>query len=68
MRVIRIGRLTIEEAERDMARIWRTLEERAISSPQLLVRRSGGMVELDLGFLSHKDADFIARTILHLRA
>jgi hypothetical protein len=59
MRIMRVDRLTMAEAENLIAVLWRTLEQQGIPSPQLRICQVGDLVDLTIEFLSQQDGDLV---------
>jgi hypothetical protein len=68
MCIMKIGRLSMAEAENFVATLWCTLEEHGVSSPQLRVGRARGAVDLSVQFRSQKDSELIRRIMPSLAA
>ena len=66
MRIMRVGRLTMAEAENLIAVLWRTLEQQGIASPQLRICQVGDLVDLTIEFLSQQDGDLVRRVMSRL--
>jgi hypothetical protein len=68
MCIMKMDRLSMAEAENLIAALWRALEEQGISSPQLRVRQTRGLVELSIEFCSQKDSELMRRIMPCLAA
>ena len=68
MRIIRLGPLTMAEAEEAIAILWCILEEHRILTPRLNVHRVAGAVDLSVEFLSQEDADLVRQVARRSRA
>jgi hypothetical protein len=68
MCIMRMARLSMPEAEKLIAALWRTLEEYGVSSPQLRVGQTRGSVDLSIEFRSQKDSELMRRVMPCLAA
>jgi hypothetical protein len=68
MCIMKMNRLSMAEAEKFIAALWRTLEEHGIPSPQLRVRQAHASVNLSIEFRSQKDRALVRRVMPCLAA
>lgn len=66
MCIMKIGRLSMAEAENFVAALWCTLEQHGVSSPQLRVGRARGAVDLSVEFRSQEDREMMRRIMPRL--
>lgn len=65
MNILKINDLSTAQAEDLISILWRVLEERRISSPQLNVTSGSSGIDLSVSFGSEADADLAMRALPH---
>jgi hypothetical protein len=68
MCMMKMDRLSMAEAEKLIAALWRSLEEHGIPSPQLRVRQTHESLDLSIEFCSQKDSELMKRVMPCLAA
>ena len=62
MFIVRLGRLSMTDAEDLVARIWCVLAEHPVAAPRLLVQaHADGAVDVGLSFRTNHDAELVMR-------